>query len=69
MRARIILFLSVYIHRFLKSKHDIKNEKRDNTGRCALMQLLDNYVFRPRVGGQEVGHVIFVSPHYADMSM
>ena len=33
----------IYIHRFLKSKHDIKkNEKRDDTGRCDVMQLLDN---------------------------
>ena len=32
----------IYIHRFLKSKYDIKNEKRDDTGRCDVMQLLDN---------------------------
>ena len=32
----------IYIHRFLKSKHDIKNEKRDDTGRCEVMQLLNN---------------------------
>ena len=32
----------IYIHRFLKSKHDIKNEKRDDTGHCGVMQLLDN---------------------------
>ena len=32
----------IYIHRFLKSKHDIKNEKQDDTGRCDVMQLLDN---------------------------
>ena len=32
----------IYIHRFLKSKHDIKNEKQDDTDRCDVMQLLDN---------------------------
>ena len=32
----------IYIHIFLKSKHDIKNEKRDDTGRCDVMQLPDN---------------------------
>ena len=32
----------IYIHRFLKSKHDLKNEKQDDTGRCDVMQLLDN---------------------------
>ena len=32
----------IYKHRFLKSKYDIKMEERDETGRCDVMQLLDN---------------------------